>query len=44
MLQTRDVLVVLYDGIQSLDLTGPLEVFHAAGRIAAAGADRARTD
>ncbi|QES47310.1 AraC family transcriptional regulator [Streptomyces venezuelae] len=27
----RDVLVVLYDGVQSLDVTGPVEVFNAAG-------------
>ncbi|WP_051944830.1 GlxA family transcriptional regulator [Streptacidiphilus rugosus] len=36
MTTARTVLFVLYDGLQSLDLTGPLEVFHAAGRIAAA--------
>ncbi|MFE2252998.1 DJ-1/PfpI family protein, partial [Streptomyces lavendulae] len=28
----RNVLVVLYDGVQSLDVTGPVEVFAAAGR------------
>ncbi|MEV7726011.1 GlxA family transcriptional regulator [Streptomyces sp. NPDC087917] len=28
----RDVLVVLYDGVQSLDVTGPVEVFSGAGR------------
>ncbi|MFH7596299.1 GlxA family transcriptional regulator [Streptomyces racemochromogenes] len=28
----RDVLVVLYDGVQSLDVTGPVEVFDGAGR------------
>jgi transcriptional regulator GlxA family with amidase domain len=27
----RDVLVVLFDGVQSLDVTGPLEVFSNAG-------------
>jgi transcriptional regulator GlxA family with amidase domain len=26
----RSLLVVLFDGVQSLDVTGPLEVFHAA--------------
>ncbi|HEX4223119.1 MAG TPA: GlxA family transcriptional regulator [Pseudonocardiaceae bacterium] len=30
---TRDVLIVLYDDVQSLDLTGPLEVFAAANRV-----------
>ena len=29
----RRVLIVVFDGVQSLDVTGPLEVFHAAGRI-----------
>src|SRR5277367_4254314 len=28
----RTVLIVLFDGVQSLDLTGPLEVFNAANR------------
>ncbi|MFB0632584.1 GlxA family transcriptional regulator [Streptomyces sp. AB3(2024)] len=28
----RNVLVVLYDGVQSLDVTGPVEVFAAAAR------------
>ncbi|MFF4325207.1 GlxA family transcriptional regulator [Streptomyces sp. NPDC001591] len=28
----RTVLVVLYDGVQSLDVTGPVEVFDGAGR------------
>ncbi|MEV4441953.1 GlxA family transcriptional regulator [Streptomyces sp. NPDC049577] len=31
----RTVLIVLYEGVQSLDVTGPLEVFH--GATAAAG-------
>lgn len=29
---SRDVLIVLYEGIQSLDVTGPLEVFTGASR------------
>ncbi|MFG2981483.1 GlxA family transcriptional regulator [Streptomyces sp. NPDC048258] len=29
----RNVLVVLYDGVQSLDVTGPVEVFAAAARF-----------
>jgi transcriptional regulator GlxA family with amidase domain len=29
------VLIVLFDGVQSLDVTGPLEVFHGAGRYQA---------
>ncbi|MFF5447730.1 GlxA family transcriptional regulator [Streptomyces sp. NPDC012888] len=29
----RDVLVVLYDGVQSLDVTGPFEVFSAVRRF-----------
>ncbi|MFC8716219.1 GlxA family transcriptional regulator [Kitasatospora sp. NPDC057198] len=28
---TRSVLIVLFDGVQGLDVTGPLEVFHGAG-------------
>ena len=28
----RSLLIVLFDGVQSLDVTGPLEVFHAANR------------
>ena len=31
----RDVLIVLYDGVQSLDVTGPLEVFSVANRFVA---------
>jgi transcriptional regulator GlxA family with amidase domain len=30
----RRVLILAFDGVQSLDVTGPLEVFSAAGRIA----------
>jgi transcriptional regulator GlxA family with amidase domain len=30
----RQVVIVAYPGVQSLDVTGPLEVFHGAGRIA----------
>ena len=28
----REVLIVLYDGVQSLDVTGPLEVFTGGSR------------
>ena len=35
---TRDVLFVLYEDLQSLDLTGPLEVFSVANRLSAADA------
>lgn len=38
-MQQRPVLVVLFDGVQSLDVTGPTEVFHAAAW--ASGAERA---
>ncbi|HEY4017847.1 MAG TPA: GlxA family transcriptional regulator [Pseudonocardiaceae bacterium] len=31
-MSTRDVLIVLYDEVQSLDVTGPLEVFSVANR------------
>ncbi|MER8043546.1 GlxA family transcriptional regulator [Streptomyces sp. NPDC094032] len=30
----RPVLVVLFDGVQSLDVTGPVEVFSGGGRVA----------
>ncbi len=30
---TRTVLIVLFEGVQSLDLTGPLEVFSTANRL-----------
>ncbi|MEU9074997.1 GlxA family transcriptional regulator [Kitasatospora sp. NPDC048538] len=33
-MRARSVLVVLYDGVQSLDVTGPLEVFAGAGAAA----------
>ncbi len=33
----HDVLVVLFDGVQSLDVTGPVEVFAAAVHASAAG-------
>ena len=29
----RSVLVVLFDGVQSLDVTGPVEVFTGAGKV-----------
>jgi transcriptional regulator GlxA family with amidase domain len=32
----RQVAILLYPGVQSLDVTGPLEVFAAAGQLAAA--------
>lgn len=32
----RTVLVVLFDGVQSLDVTGPLEVFSGAGKVPSA--------
>jgi transcriptional regulator GlxA family with amidase domain len=31
---TRQVVVVAFPGVQSLDVTGPVEVFHGAGRAA----------
>ncbi|MFI9237684.1 GlxA family transcriptional regulator [Streptomyces sp. NPDC053079] len=31
MTSRRTVLIILYEGVQSLDVTGPLEVFHGAG-------------
>ena len=34
----RQIVILLFDGVQSLDVTGPLEVFAAAGRVAAASA------
>jgi transcriptional regulator GlxA family with amidase domain len=42
----RDVLIVLFDGVQSLDVTGPLEVFAHAGcrvRTASLGGDLVRS-
>jgi transcriptional regulator GlxA family with amidase domain len=38
----RQVVIVIYPGVQSLDVTGPLEVFCAAGQLAGAGARAAR--
>lgn len=32
-MSSRNVLVLLYDGVQSLDVTGPVEVFAAAARF-----------
>jgi transcriptional regulator GlxA family with amidase domain len=32
---TRHVVIVLFDGVQSIDVTGPLEVFFAADRLIA---------
>jgi hypothetical protein len=29
----RDVLIAVYPGVQSLDVTGPLEVFAGAGQL-----------
>jgi len=29
----RTIAILLYSGVQSLDVTGPLEVFHAAGQV-----------
>ncbi|MCX5211999.1 DJ-1/PfpI family protein [Kitasatospora sp. NBC_00240] len=41
---TRDVLIVLFEGVQSLDVTGPLEVFAGAGAAAGPGSGyRVRT-
>ncbi|GGV04158.1 transcriptional regulator [Kitasatospora herbaricolor] len=41
---TRTVLIVLFEGVQSLDVTGPLEVFAGAGAAAGpAGGYRVRT-
>ncbi|MGW5449606.1 GlxA family transcriptional regulator [Streptomyces asiaticus] len=33
-MRSRSVLIVVYDGVQSLDVTGPMEVFAAAGDAA----------
>ncbi|MGW7518210.1 GlxA family transcriptional regulator [Streptomyces sp. NPDC054796] len=44
--RAKDVLVVLFDGVQSLDVTGPVEVFTGAAHLATApgpGAYRVRT-
>ncbi|MGW8379706.1 GlxA family transcriptional regulator [Streptomyces sp. ODS28] len=39
----RSVLLVLFEGVQSLDVTGPLEVFAGAGRVAGERGYRVRT-
>lgn len=39
----RTVLIPIFDGVQSLDITGPLEVFDGATRVAGAGAYRIGT-
>ena len=31
----REIVILLFDGVQSLDVTGPLEVFSAAERLLA---------
>lgn len=41
-MEQRDVLIVLFDGVQALDVTGPVEVFHGAAQ-GAPGAYRIRT-
>lgn len=38
---TRNVAIVLYEGVEALDFAGPLEVFAAAGRFGTAGGQRA---
>ncbi|GAU65647.1 putative AraC family transcriptional regulator [Streptomyces sp. NBRC 110611] len=40
--EQREVLIVLFDGVQGLDVSGPIEVFHAAAQRAP-GAYRIRT-
>ncbi|GAA2079476.1 hypothetical protein GCM10009801_37050 [Streptomyces albiaxialis] len=40
---TRDVLVVVYDGVRSLDVTGPVEVFTGAGLASGGTPYRVRT-
>jgi transcriptional regulator GlxA family with amidase domain len=40
--EPRQVVMVLFDGVQSLDVTGPLEVFYGAGRLLGAVGDTAR--
>jgi transcriptional regulator GlxA family with amidase domain len=40
---SRDVLIVLFDQVQSLDVTGPLEVFAGANSVAGGGAYEIRT-
>jgi transcriptional regulator GlxA family with amidase domain len=41
--RTQQIVFVLFDGVQSLDVTGPLEVFAGANRLLGAGA-RADSD
>ncbi|MFJ6787248.1 GlxA family transcriptional regulator [Streptomyces angustmyceticus] len=41
-MEQREVLVVLFDGVQALDVTGPVEVFHGAA-LETPGAYRIRT-
>jgi transcriptional regulator GlxA family with amidase domain len=43
-MRTRTVLIVLFDGVQSLDVAGPLEVFVAANDRQATRGDRAAYD
>jgi transcriptional regulator GlxA family with amidase domain len=38
----RDVAILLYPGVQSLDVAGPVEVFHAAQRVLEASGSRRR--
>src|SRR5687767_14632657 len=38
---TRNVAIVLYEGVEVLDFAGPSEVFQAAGNIGAVGRERA---
>jgi len=39
----REVVLVLYEGVQSLDVSGPLEVFSGAERILRARAGGSRS-
>lgn len=43
-MQRRRVVVVVFPEVQSLDVTGPVEVFHRAGRVAASRGIRASYD
>ena len=40
--QPRTIVIVAYAGVQSLDVTGPLEVFTAPHSASSAGPGRAR--
>ncbi|WP_329199797.1 MULTISPECIES: GlxA family transcriptional regulator [unclassified Streptomyces] len=42
-MSSRNVLVLLYDGVQSLDVTGPVEVFSGVGRFPEHAGYRIRT-